>query len=82
MSEPVSFPHTTYVKATKPFQFRVPGKPGKPITVMTGDWFWIVSPQYVQKRDGTIAIARKGKNMAYAYTFPMETFLEYFAVAS
>lgn len=80
--EPITFPHTTYVKAKQPFTFRVEGRRGKPVTVLTGDLFWIVTPEYEQKRKRTIAVARNGKNMAYAYTFDLETFLEYFAVAS
>lgn len=64
----------------KPFTFRISGQRGRAITVKEGDKFWIVTPEYVMKRaeNKIIEMARKGKNMADAYPFAVETVAEYF----
>lgn len=77
-----TFAQGTFFKAAKSFAFKVPGARGKPINVRVGDLFWIVTPQYEQKRTGIVGIARKGKNMGFAYHFPLNIFVENFAVAS
>ena len=67
------------LECVKPFSFRVEGQRGRRINVKAGDIFWNKSAEYMQK-SGIIKLARKGKNMAFAYAFTLENVSEYFKV--
>lgn len=74
--------HCDYLECVKPFSFRVEGQRGRRINVKAGDLFWNTTADYMQKNSGMIKIARKGKNMGYAYPFNVADVLEYFAIVS
>lgn len=74
--------HCDYLECVKPFSFRVEGQRGRPINVKAGDLFWNTTADYMQKRDGVVKLARKGKNMDYSYPFNVADVLEHFAVVS
>lgn len=70
--------HCAFLECVKPFSFRIEGQRGPRINVKMGDIFWNVTPEYEQKRTGIAKLARRGKNMAYAYPFTLEIVEEYF----
>lgn len=72
--------HCAKLICTIPFSFRVEGQRGRRINVKLGDKFWNTTPEYEQKRTGIVKIARKGKNMGYAYPFTVEIASQYFEV--
>lgn len=66
----------------KPFSFRVEGQRGPRINVKAGDIFWNTTPEHTLARTSMAKLARKGKNMGYAYPFGLDTISEYFAIKS
>lgn len=74
--------HCVNLVCVKPFSFRIKGQRGPHINVKEGDIFWNTTPGYEFERTGIAKLARKGKNMAYAYPFSLMTLGEYFRVAS
>lgn len=69
-----------YLTCVKPFSFRVEGQRGPRINVKLGDVFWNTTPNHTLARTSTAKLARKGKNMGYAYLFSLETISEYFEI--
>lgn len=72
--------HCADLVCVKPFSFRVEGQRGPRINVKAGDIFWNTTPSHTVARTSIAKLARKGKNMACAYPFNLETVSEYFAI--
>jgi hypothetical protein len=67
-------------ECVKPFSFRVEGQRGPRINVKAGDIFWNTTPAHTIAKTSAASLARKGKNMGYAYPFSLETISEYFQI--
>lgn len=72
--------HCAYLICVKPFSFRVEGQRGPRINVKAGDIFWNTTPRHEFARTSAARLARKGKNMGYAYPFGLGTISEYFEI--
>lgn len=72
--------HCAELICVKPFSFRVAGQRGPRINVKAGDLFWNTSTYLSIAKTSSAKLARKGKNMGYAYPFGLDTISEYFEI--
>jgi len=68
--------------AKKDFLFKTPGIKGRPVTVRSGQRFWVTNSMSLQESSNVVTIDREGKgHISHGYAFDPNTIDDLFDVS-